>query len=111
MIIGEIGLGITLLSLVIWIVLLCFWGQFWRADERLEVLAKEPEKWPAVCAVIPARNEAEMLPATMRSVLLQSYPGSFKIILVDDNSTANRYHQVGVANFGLSNKASAMRKP
>ncbi|MCL1475061.1 glycosyltransferase [Argonema antarcticum] len=89
MIIGEIGLGITFISLVIWVVLLCFRGQFWQADQRLDVPAKELEKWPSVCAVIPARNEAEMLPATMRSALLQSYPGSFKIVLVDDNSTDN----------------------
>ncbi|MCL1463212.1 glycosyltransferase [Argonema galeatum] len=89
MIIGEVGLGITFISLVIWIVLLCFRGQFWRADQKLDVPATELEKWPSVCAVIPARNEAEMLPATMRSALLQSYPGSFKIVLVDDNSTDN----------------------
>ncbi|MBD2185107.1 glycosyltransferase [Aerosakkonema funiforme] len=89
MILGIVELGITLLSLIIWVVLLCFWGQFWRSDERLDVQDKEPEKWPTVCAVIPARNEAEMLPATMRSHFLQNYPGSFAIVLVDDNSTDN----------------------
>lgn len=89
MIITAIGLGISVLSLVIWIVLLCFWGQFWLADQRLEVTTTELEKWPAVCAVIPARNEADVLPATMRSLLAQSYPGSFSIVLVDDNSTDN----------------------
>ncbi len=40
-----------------------------------------------MCAVIPARNEAEMLPMTLRSLLTQSYPGEFSIVLVDDHST------------------------
>jgi hopene-associated glycosyltransferase HpnB len=37
--------------------------------------------------VIPARNEAELLPITLRSLLNQDYPGSLTIILVDDQST------------------------
>lgn len=86
---NYIWLGLAILSLIIWVVLLCFWGQFWQANQRLEVETTEPEKWPSVCVVIPARNEADVLPATMRSLLTQSYPGTFQIILVDDNSTDN----------------------
>jgi len=44
-------------------------------------------KTPVVCAVIPARNEADMLPLSLRSLLLQDYPGEFQIVLVDDHST------------------------
>lgn len=84
---NYIWLGLAILSLIIWVALLCFWGQFWQANQRLEVTETELEKWPSVCAVIPARNEADVLPATMRSLLTQSYPGIFQIILVDDNST------------------------
>lgn len=82
-----IALGITVLSLVIWSGLLGFRGQFWRANQRLEVQATELEFWPRVCAVIPARNEAQLLPLTLRSLLKQDYPGSFSVILVDDHST------------------------
>ena len=90
--IGAIGLGLTSLSLGIWIGLLCFRGQFWRCDQRLENGRGESpqlsgDEYPSVCAVIPARNEAEMLPMTLRSLLQQSYPGEFTIILVDDHST------------------------
>lgn len=74
-------------SLGIWIPLLCFRGQFWQADQRLEVEVPDLEEWPSVCAVVPARNEAGLLPATLRSLLLQDYPGPFKVILVDDQST------------------------
>ena len=42
---------------------------------------------PFVCAVIPARNEADMLPLSLRSLLLQDYPGELRIVLVDDHST------------------------
>ena len=41
----------------------------------------------SICVVIPARNEAELLPLTLRSLLTQDYSGSFQIILVDDHST------------------------
>ena len=89
---SEIGLGLTVVSLVIWIGLLCFRGQFWQADQQLETpegtrLKDESEVLlPAICAVIPARNEAELLPVTLRSLLTQDYPG-FTVILVDDHST------------------------
>ena len=79
--------GLMLLSLTIWLGLLCFWGQFWRTDQQLEVTETQLESFPVVCAVVPARNEAELLPTTLRSLLLQDYPGSFNVFLVDDRST------------------------
>jgi cellulose synthase/poly-beta-1,6-N-acetylglucosamine synthase-like glycosyltransferase len=84
---NEFVLGLTVLSLTIWVGLLCFRGQFWQADQQLEEQATALETWPSVCAVIPARNEADLLPITLRSLLIQDYPGSFHIILVDDGST------------------------
>ncbi|NES19044.1 MAG: glycosyltransferase [Symploca sp. SIO3E6] len=84
---NAIVLGITVLSLIIWLGLLAFRGQFWRANQRLEVPTSELELWPRVCAVIPARNEAQLLPITLRSLFSQDYPGSLSVILVDDHST------------------------
>jgi hopene-associated glycosyltransferase HpnB len=43
--------------------------------------------WPSVMAVVPARNEAAMLSATLPALLQQEYPGSFGVILVDDDSS------------------------
>ena len=40
-----------------------------------------------VTAVVPARDEAELLPATLRSLLDQKYPGVFRIVLADDESS------------------------
>ncbi len=83
----QVELGITVTSLAIWVGLLCWRGQFWQADQQLEVQAMELESWPSVCAVIPARNEATLLPATLRSLLQQDYPGALSAILVEDQST------------------------
>lgn len=84
---SEIGLGLSVLSLVVWLGLLGWRGQFWRCDQRLDTQATEMTVWPSVCAIIPARNEAPMLPVTLRSLLTQEYPGTFAVILVDDQST------------------------
>lgn len=79
--------ALALLSLLIWIVLLVFRGGFWLTDRQLDDFPVETcTDFPAVCAIVPARNEAEMLSVTLRSLLLQDYPGSFHIILADDRS-------------------------
>ncbi|MBE9170369.1 glycosyltransferase [Pleurocapsales cyanobacterium LEGE 06147] len=80
-------LAIAFLSLTIWIFLLLFWGQFWRADRKLERQEKKLESYPSVYAIIPARNEADLLPTALRSLLTQDYPGIFSIVLIDDRST------------------------
>ena len=46
----------------------------------------EPAEWPEVVAVIPARNEADVIARTLGSVAAQDYPGRFRVLLVDDNS-------------------------
>ena len=43
-------------------------------------------QWPPVAAVIPARDEADVLPETLPTVLGQDYPGDFRVVLVDDRS-------------------------
>ncbi len=45
------------------------------------------ERWPSVVAVIPARDEAAILPQTLPSLLAQQYPGSLSVVLVDDGSS------------------------
>lgn len=79
-------------SLAIWIVLLAGRGGFWRMNLRLPEAETEAEgatarTWPGVTAVIPARDEAGILPLTLPSVLAQDYPGPLTVIVVDDAST------------------------
>ncbi|MBR8840043.1 MAG: glycosyltransferase [Stigonema ocellatum SAG 48.90 = DSM 106950] len=80
-------LGLMLVSLVIWMGLFGLRGQFWRTDQQLEMAETKLKDLPAICAVIPARNEADLLPITLRSLLSQDYPGSVTLFLVDDHST------------------------
>lgn len=87
----PIILIITSLSLLVWVGLLFGRGNFWRMDQRLSPYEDEAaeDSWPSVCAIIPARNEAEVLPETLPSVLTQEYPGDLNVILVNDNSEDN----------------------
>ncbi|PWI06458.1 glycosyl transferase family 2 [Streptomyces sp. NWU339] len=73
-------------SLAAWLWLLLFQGFFWRTDVRLPA-RREPEAWPSVCVVVPARDEAAVLPASLPSLLAQDYPGRAEVFLVDDGST------------------------
>ena len=81
--------GLTGLSLLIWIVLVTLRDSFWRTDQRLPDVGDFFQNNPAppIVIVIPARDEAEMLPQSLRSLLNQTYPGSFSIVLVDDHSS------------------------
>ncbi|WP_337192109.1 glycosyltransferase [Streptomyces sp. HUCO-GS316] len=73
-------------SLGAWLWLLLGQGLFWRTDIRLPP-RREPEEWPSVCVVVPARDEAAVLPAALPSLLAQDYPGRAEVFLVDDGST------------------------
>jgi hopene-associated glycosyltransferase HpnB len=75
------------LSLLIWLYLLFGRHGFWRARPRLEFERPSvPNAWPDVVAVVPARNEAETVRTTLRSLLGQHYGGTLTVILVDDHS-------------------------
>ncbi len=70
-----------------WVYLLTLHGGYWRTSWRLPPTAGPAGPPPAVTAVIPARNEAEVLPDCLPSLLRQDYRGRFSVILVDDDST------------------------
>ncbi|MCQ6554683.1 glycosyltransferase [Streptomyces sp. C10-9-1] len=77
-------------SLAAWCWLLLFQGFFWRTDQRLPPRregAAEPDSWPDVAVVVPARDEAEVLALSLPSLLAQDYPGRAEVVLVDDGSS------------------------
>ncbi|MFI1760958.1 glycosyltransferase [Streptomyces sp. NPDC020800] len=76
----------TVVSLASWCWLLLCQGFFWRTDVRLPP-RRDPGRWPSVCVVVPARDEAAVLPASLPSLLAQDYPGRAEVFLVDDGST------------------------
>jgi len=73
-------------SLLAWIVLFLGRGGFWRLRPRLDRADPPSDGSPAVVAVIPARDEADVLPEALPTVLAQRYEGAFETILVDDRS-------------------------
>ncbi|MHA4779012.1 glycosyltransferase [Streptomyces sp. MSC1_001] len=83
-------------SSVVWGWLLLGQGFFWRTDQRLPSAVRGPARgqaadceggWPRVVVVVPARDEAGVLPLSLPSLLTQDYPGVAEVILVDDGST------------------------
>src|SRR5271169_1594505 len=72
--------------LAIWLYLIAARGGFWRAAERDDAGIAWDGPWPAVTAVIPARDEADSVGETIGSLLRQNYSGEFNVILVDDQS-------------------------
>jgi hopene-associated glycosyltransferase HpnB len=82
--------AVAAVAALAWVYLLACHGGFWRTDQRLPpgpvVASTDPAAWPAVTAVVPARNEAAVLPATLPSLLAQDYPGKLTVVLVDDDS-------------------------
>lgn len=83
-----IAFGIGAAALTAWIVIVFLRDRFWWTRERDHFdIPSEPIRWPSVTAVVPARDEAEVIGESMGSLIAQKYPGDFRIILVDDNSS------------------------
>ncbi|MGO9172875.1 MAG: glycosyltransferase [Rhodomicrobium sp.] len=74
-------------GLAAWFYLLAARGGFWRANIRDETdFAPDPAAWPTVAAVVPARNEADVIGASLTGLLTQDYPEPLQAVLVDDQS-------------------------
>ncbi|HEV2188278.1 MAG TPA: glycosyltransferase [Stellaceae bacterium] len=69
----------------IWVYLIAFRGWFWRHDKATDLdVAPAPPR--SVVAVIPARDEAEIIGEALSSLLAQDYAGRLDIVVVDDHS-------------------------
>ena len=75
------------LALAIWLYLLLGHGGFWLARETDAAESPPPPRWPDVVAVVPARDEAEVIGRSIAGLLAQDYPGAFRVVLVDDGSS------------------------
>jgi hopene-associated glycosyltransferase HpnB len=87
--------SVALLSMAVWAYLLFGRGWFWLSRERDDsvslandaALGIAPDSWPAVVAIIPARDEADVIADSVGSLLRQDYGGPFLVVVVDDQST------------------------
>ena len=78
---------ISFVALTSWIYLLGFRGMFWLSRERDDGDLAFLAAWPSVAAIVPARDEASMIVHSAGSLLAQDYPGDFRILVVDDQSS------------------------
>ncbi len=76
---------VAVLSAALWAYLVFARGSFWRTAVTRP--PRWPERWPAVAAVVPARDEALTVGRAVASLLTQSYPGRFEVVVVDDHSS------------------------
>ena len=102
------GLALAVLAAAIWLYLAIGRGGFWRGAENDEAMHAALSKrrhdpaqpWPRIVAVIPARNEADLVGHTVASLLSQRYDGDLTVIVVDDHSedgTADVARQAAVS--------------
>ena len=76
------------LPLAIWLHMVFGRGMFWRGRDRDDLdEAPPPARWPSVTAVVPARDEADVIARSIGGLLAQDYPGTFRVVLVDDQSS------------------------
>jgi hopene-associated glycosyltransferase HpnB len=102
----HVWLIVPAVALAAWIWLWLARGRYWATGIRLPA-APAPEVWPSVAIVVPARDEAAMLPLTIPTLIEQRYPGPMRVILCDDGSTdgtgtlvASRWPSVDVIDPG-----------
>ena len=80
-------IAVGALALAAWLVLVFGRGGFWLARERDYGPIEAPAAWPDIVAIVPARDEAEGIERAIASLAAQDYPGSFRVVLVDDGSS------------------------
>ena len=82
-----IAFGLALLTLAIWLTLVFARGNFWQARETDELLPPfDGARRLRVTAIVPARNEADVIARSVTSLLKQDCPCEFDVIVVDDQS-------------------------
>ncbi len=97
------------LSLLMWLYLWFAHGSFWQSGPVLRsvhpdavlthgtrnagvrsaagrAVAAYAPAIPSAAIIVPARDEAPFIAATLRSLVAQDYAGAFRVILVDDGS-------------------------
>jgi hopene-associated glycosyltransferase HpnB len=87
--------AVALLSFCAWAYLFFAHGKFWSSKPQL--LPAIPAERPAVDIVVPARDEAHTIGPVIASLLAQDYAGTFRVILVDDDSTDGTARCAGTA--------------
>jgi hopene-associated glycosyltransferase HpnB len=81
----QVIIAAGLVAAATWIYLLIFRGAFWRIEPDEQAPVSAPLR--SVVAVIPARDEADVIGDAVGSLLAQDYAGRLDIVIVDDHSS------------------------
>ena len=81
--------GFAAVPVLIWIYLLLGRGGFWRVSRHLRPANLTGPGTKRVVAVIPARNEAQVIGEAVTSLLAQDFPAPLRVVLIDDASADN----------------------
>ena len=79
-------LATSIVTCLIWIYLVTAHGRFWRIGKFSLPASVAGETATRVVAVVPARNEADVIAPSILS-LLQQHGTALRVVLVDDSST------------------------
>ena len=83
-----IVLIVSIFLTLIYISLLLYYRFAWSRVPESKPSIHNPEPSTFLSVIIPARNEAENLPALLNSLSLQTYPKNlFEVLIIDDHST------------------------
>lgn len=105
---------IALAALAAWLYLLIFNSGFWRLTEHDSTFAPEGATAPEgthVIAIVPARDEAEVISRNVASLLAQDFPGRLDLVLVDDESAdgTGDIARAMAAELGAADRLSVLR--
>lgn len=104
-----ISIGMAAIAASIWTYLIVARGGFWLASVRDDAgVEAKLRSFPRVVAVMPARNEADVIAHSLPSLLTQDYPGSFDVILVDDQSRDETSAVASAVAAGLQTQSRLM---
>ncbi len=98
----NVETSLSFFSAMLWLVTLLLPWQPWRVREVLEENTDSSSDLSDITAVIPARNEADVIATTLAALVAQG--NGLKIIVVDDGSddaTSEVVIQAGIKNLEL----------
>jgi hopene-associated glycosyltransferase HpnB len=106
-----VAASIGVLSCLIWLDLVAARGFFWRVSTAAIGLDLRSVNTSRIAVIVPARNEADVVGMTIRSLLEQDYPGPLQVFVVDDHSSDDTIKVVRNASSSQAERLTVISSP